>query len=496
MPLSATSKFLFLLETQGVVHSLFFGMLDYQTLASVARVSPFFEAAAIEVLYRTLDGLWPLLQLMPMDVADYPSYGFVSVDAPSLFVCTNPPVFQSFQEIAPEHWIRFARIAKRVRHVDWMEDAATICAECLEVASQQLHSKMRSPPQPLLPNLQSFRLHCTSLHGLHASLQWLSPSLEHLAVGVGSDLNGDIISFLTRAWAVCGGIRSFALSMDKTLPLSESLEMSCRLAEGMDSLELATLSLPLDLVSDILLESLSLSLHLQRLILSRSPSTLPLRTLNPHYHLSALQHLSLSGFMADLGELARAVGTSLRSIYIHAHSLQGASEMHLALRAIVDSCPLLQELTIHFEDIALHETATWMDLTALLRCHTLSRLVIQHPCPLPISNSLLSAMVHAWPEARYVSLNPRPPLWPWTPGWDSEILPTFDGLGAVAEAGGNLRHFGIYLGGDGGFTVRGDGSPRETLDELDLGWTDTELMEDLHPSFIRGLFPNAKIITD
>jgi hypothetical protein len=91
MPLSAISKFLFLLETQGVVHSLFFSMLDSQTLASVARVSPFFEAAAIEVLYRSLDDLWPLLQLMPMDVADHPSYGFVSVVILFSFVRHQPP---------------------------------------------------------------------------------------------------------------------------------------------------------------------------------------------------------------------------------------------------------------------------------------------------------------------------------------------------------------------------------------------------------------------
>jgi hypothetical protein len=371
-----------------------------------------------------------------------------------------------------------------------------MCTECLEVASHELHSKMRSPPPPLLPNLQSFRLHCTSLHGFLASIPWLSPSLEHLAVGVGPDLNKeDILSFLTRAWAACDGIRSFALSMDKTLSPSESLEMSCRLAEGMDSLELTTLSLPLDLVSDSLLETLATSLHLQRLILSRYPSTLPLRTLNPQHPLPSLQHLALSGFMADLGELAKAVGTSLQSIYIHAPSLQNASEMHLALHSIVDSCPLLQELTIHFEDITLHETATWMDLTPLLRCPTLSRLVIQHPCPLPISNTLLSSMIHAWSGARYVSLNPRPPLWPWTPGWDSEVLPTFDGLSGVAEGGRSLQHFGIYLGGDGGFNVLGDDSPvRETLDELDLGWTDMKSVDE-GAGFIRSLFPNAKIIT-
>lgn len=81
MPFSATSKFLFLLETQGLVHSLFFAMLDSRTLAVVARVSPFFEAAAVEVLYRRLGGFWPLLRLMPIDVADHPSNGFVSADA-------------------------------------------------------------------------------------------------------------------------------------------------------------------------------------------------------------------------------------------------------------------------------------------------------------------------------------------------------------------------------------------------------------------------------
>lgn len=414
----------------------------------------------------------------------------------SPYVFDANPCFKELQEPAPEHWIRFARIAKRVRHVHWLEDATTICAECLEIASRQLHDKTPCPSTPLLPNLQSFRLHCTSLHGLQTSLSWLSSSLEHLVVSVGSELNKEeIISFLTSAWAVCGGIRSFALSMDKMLSPSESLEMSDRLAEGMAILDLATISLPLDLISDSLVERLSTSPHLQQLILSRSHSALPLRTLKSQPPLSTVQHLSLRGFMADLMEVVNAVGSSLQTIYIHAPLLQDASEMHLALRAVAASCPLLRELTIHLEDIHFQENASWVNLNALLRCSTLERLVIQHPCPLPISDSLLTAMIHAWPYAKVVSLNPRPALGPWTPGWD--ILPTFNCLVAVAQAGCYLRHFGIYLGGDGGSSLFGDDLPaRETLNELDLGWTDMGSTDDLHINSIKHLFPNAKIITD
>jgi hypothetical protein len=497
MPPTATSKFLFLLETQGLVHSLFFGMLDFQTLASVAQVSPFFEAAAVEVLYRSLDGFWPLLRLMPINAQDHPRNGFVSVGAPTLHLVLPCRNIQDLLEISPEQWVRYARIAKRVRHVDWLEDASTMCAMCLEIASRQMHDKMPASLTSLLPNLQSFHAHCASEQGLQASLPWLSPSLEHLALSVRAEVSaGEILSFLTHAWAVCSEVKSFALRIGKMLSSSDGLELSCRLAESMAILDLATLTIPLDLVSDCLLDTVSASGRLQYLILSRSSSTLPPRTLRSQDTAHTLHHLSLQGFMADVIEVVTAAGNAVQTIHIQALPLRDASEMRLALRAIVNSCPQLRDLSIHFEDINLQENQSWMDLSALLRCHTLERLVIQHPCPLPISNTLLTAMIHAWPYARFVSLNPRPPLGPWTPGWD--ILPTSSCLVAVAQMGCKLRHFGIYLKGDGGNMMLDGISPTgETLEELDLGWTEMGPIDGRNvKAFITRLFPNAKAIID
>jgi hypothetical protein len=218
-------------------------------------------------------------------------------------------------------------------------------------------------------------------------------------------------------------------------------------------MSLQVLSVPMDLVHDTFLDTLSTLPNLQAMTFSQRRSVRGSLALHRTGGFNNIRKLMIPELSANAEIIRSTNGHSLDTLHV-------ANARSRSLSAIVEICVNIRELFIEFP----YENPT--SLLPLSSCKRLEKLDIRAHNPLIFTHYDLRDLLQSW-YIRHLSLNPRPSL---VPPRLAGSLPTLRSLVAAAECGPNLRHLGIYLDASGHHLSRYESVMTwEDLDSLDLG---------------------------
>ena len=222
------------------------------------------------------------------------------------------------------------------------------------------------------------------------------------------------------------------------------------LAGFLDHLDrLQTLSLPGEALCTQVHQRLARSPSLRELHIDAQTSKIPkdFLTASPK-DFRALETLQVTGSLSDLSKVVRACSpgstTAIHRVRVEASALSHEKELHDTLKVLLEYCPGIEGLEIITNNLNENEDFRWMALSQLTK-FKLRNFVIEHPRPLPLANDFIKQLLEAWPRARHISLNPRPPFPSYgASSHDAPPLPTSDCLRFFDKKPG-LDHYGIYL---------------------------------------------------
>ncbi|KAI0660318.1 hypothetical protein C8Q70DRAFT_1044341 [Cubamyces menziesii] len=165
-----------------------------RSVSRLARTCKAFKEPALNVLWRDLDSLTPLLGLFPSTIlrrARRPGLGL-----------TKPPEKQD--------WVRFLAYAERVRSIAYVESSGNIHPTILPLLDEH------KPVQHLLPNLTSLTWKVESAASLERCRMFLGPKVEAVVLEVGT--RSAKMNDLLEEIASHKGLTAFSFTLHTNLP--------------------------------------------------------------------------------------------------------------------------------------------------------------------------------------------------------------------------------------------------------------------------------------
>ncbi|KAH9898160.1 hypothetical protein C8Q73DRAFT_663927 [Cubamyces lactineus] len=195
-----------------------------RSVSRLARTCKAFKEPALNVLWRDLDSLTPLLGLFPSTIlrrARRPGLGlvrFLSLSGPEVPLLTSSAPSPSLvpthgaQTKPPEKqdWVRFLAYAERVRSIAYVESSGNIHPTILPLLDEH------KPVQHLLPNLTSLTWKVESAASLERCRMFLGPKVEAVVLEVGT--RSAKMNDLLEEIASHKGLTAFSFTLHTNLP--------------------------------------------------------------------------------------------------------------------------------------------------------------------------------------------------------------------------------------------------------------------------------------
>ncbi|KAI8980771.1 hypothetical protein BD414DRAFT_420790 [Trametes punicea] len=166
-----------------------------RSVSRLARTCKAFKEPALNVLWRDLDSLTPLLGLFPSTIlrrARRPGLGL-----------TKPPEKQD--------WAKLLEYGERVRSIAYVESSGNIHPSILPLLDEH------KPVRHLLPNLTSLTWRVESATSLERCRMFLGPRLEAVVLEVGAARSAKLNDVLAEI-AAHKGLTAFAFTLHTNLP--------------------------------------------------------------------------------------------------------------------------------------------------------------------------------------------------------------------------------------------------------------------------------------
>ncbi|KAG8944659.1 hypothetical protein FRC04_001623 [Tulasnella sp. 424] len=384
------------------------------TLASCALACKSWSDVALDVLWRNLDSVFPLLEmLMGMELLgdlDYPS----------------PNSLQRLSSrLSRADWSRFQLYAGRVRSLSYNdEDSYRDDPTVSRLPTQALAMLCFHRPIgfALLPNIENLKW---STSGSATSiLPFLSPRVKYLEV----ELTGGVESVNDFFYALAQGrIPNLETFILKTPTPALDIEDSLQKVIGTWKILENLLVPPYYLRPSILGAAASLpNLKVLAQDYTHRPPYDLATTLKefPQNAFPKLEKLGFNGNPTSAKQLASnysSLFTRLEDIYLNAADGVNDAEVMEFVRHLGKNCP---QLTAVLLDLCLspgfrREGMSPLSvgvLEGLFPCRGLKTLIIGHPFPLTINENDVERMAAAWPELTILGMNEEPDLSLQTPG--------------------------------------------------------------------------------
>ncbi|OJT02716.1 hypothetical protein TRAPUB_6710 [Trametes pubescens] len=194
-----------------------------RSVSRLARTCKAFKEPALNVLWRDLDSLTPLLGLFPSTIlrrARRPGLGlvrFLSLSGPEVPLLTSapiPPLVPTYgaQTKAPEKqdWARVLAYGERVRSVSYVESSGNIHPSILPLLDEH------KPVAHLLPNLTSLTWKAESVASLERSRMFLGPRVQAVTLEVGT--RSAKLNEILEEIAGHRGLTAFSFTLHTNLP--------------------------------------------------------------------------------------------------------------------------------------------------------------------------------------------------------------------------------------------------------------------------------------
>lgn len=390
-----------------------FELADRNTRAIGARVSRLWSHRALDTLWRDLESIAPVLELVlhlePTFIyvtnwKGVPVCGIESVSRP-LNLAAQQLIDSQWASDPPEtaDWSRFASYTRRVRTIK-CSDQARIKRKTLRIAASVFEDIVDYRPsnEPLFPNLRD--LHWTTHYSETASaaLLFVSPATEVMTIVVKESVFPS--SYLKLITSLTGRLpNAWSLTIDTAIPASR---VQAELADCLQTIpSLAHLKIPqFYLYPDVLRAASQM----------RSLATLSVTwDQKPVYEEGGMQLSCEKGWFENLGELIvdahvqNFTAFLLASVYPHmtrvglgTQKLTENSQLEGFCLALATSCPVLEELLLNLFSgrgpQSPREPIVFANLRPLLSCTTLTSLQIAHDYPMTLEGSDVAEMGDAW----------------------------------------------------------------------------------------------------
>lgn len=170
------------------VHDTQFGR---RSLSRLARTCRGLSDPCLNVLWRELDSLLPLLSLLPNDLFKRPrrpGLGFVSLSDIPPFEASR--IKLQAKNPAPNDWKRLMAYGERVEKITYNETVGNVSGGIFSVLEEC------KPQEYILPNVQTLVWRVETPEGLERSLLFLTPQLRNIIVDIGAIQQEELRQFL------------------------------------------------------------------------------------------------------------------------------------------------------------------------------------------------------------------------------------------------------------------------------------------------------------
>lgn len=445
--------------------SLVFSYAGSASLATSARVCKGWSDTALNQLWRDLDSVYPILELV-FDIS------LIKGEHGSLF-------FKKLTDVLGDaDWNRFQSYAKRVRSLDfdetmtYQEDPDTPGLDSNVVAALCLHHPFGAV---FLPHLQELKW--TTDGSALSMLPFLSGELRHLYIQMSTQTASTANEVFKAITHRTPSLITFMLEAQVQSP---SIDAS--LARWLQTtLNLEEVSLPANYFSSPLIRALGSLPKLKKIEQSLTffpPSDSP-RVLQPLPcgTFPQLFHLAFDATLSDARKFLLAspeVGSRLVHITLHVSGVLDSQNILNFAGHVAQNCPMMTEFGLDLfiqPGSGEHSLSplTMELLESLYPCTGLKSLEIGHPLPFTFLEDDVERMARAWPNMVLIDVcNDIDYSLPHTglTGNSLSILPVF------ATALPKLEILGLYLNKQEAPPFAGNLNPRyqfQTLSELRVG---------------------------
>ncbi|KII86169.1 hypothetical protein PLICRDRAFT_700290 [Plicaturopsis crispa FD-325 SS-3] len=373
------------------------GTVGLGELASLARTCRAFHDPALDVLWRTLRSLEPLIRTLPADLWEIRDPGTIT-DSNGNSIQHRAFVF--VRPIEESDWTQFHVYAHRVRVLDFCHELRKQYVNHFDAGvPSALH--VSAPALPLLPNLQTLALHEERSELVSHLDMLLHPKLTSFSCSITYDAQR--LSLLPRLTSECPGLTSFAVANYCYEENQEWLITAISRVVGAWR-SLTQLGVPIltsfgmEIVSALpLLQSLTI----KDLELVDTPRTLGF----PSLRFVEFHAPSLSTCIAFLS-LLPPQHPALHTIKMTTDTFPGSAQSHSFFEALAKHCsPMVLK---HIDLKAWQSPLIVPDIVAgmadlipsLLPFHHLEHLSINIPSILAFDDATVRAMAASWPRLR------------------------------------------------------------------------------------------------
>jgi hypothetical protein len=510
--------------------AIIFTSFDRVHLPVAARICRAWEKPALDVLWKSMDDLLPLVDLFPQDsrtlslprVCIPHFYGVPLTNQQGFTRPLVPSDFQCFNYYASRvHVCSFSHVALRSASNPVMKEITY--KERVSQVQPSVFNTLAFHRQTLyiLPRLRHLMLRGHTSPSLINSVLFLSPTLSQIRLHIDAEVSDQAVQtfFKTMEFYGQGNLRTFSFSHGRSgpfvSPITNALLSLLRCAQS-----LTKVTLTLSAVNTGVFAQLATMPHLVILRVNASRHSIAeaevviLEQNNGAF--PSLRELYLSNKSETCANIIQAVASPCLEtirLEISCYSVE-------TLEAISKHSKTLRYLVVEVLDRERqppqpdgHEV--WFHPKQLLSCRALRVLSIISPNVLHITPSLLETMAKTWRLIQYLSLNPRPSAPPDSPPTVFNFNPFITSpTGGVSHAPAfptngvtlvcletftretSIRHLGLIFDVCAppvqGFNFKRDASDSASpLRTLDPGYS--PLPEDTGPVSvaISKLFPNA-----
>ncbi|KLO20734.1 hypothetical protein SCHPADRAFT_816439 [Schizopora paradoxa] len=401
-----------------------------RSVSRIARTCKALSEPALNVLWKDLDSLIPLLGLMPSNLFKRPR-------RPGLGFLRNPDVGD---------WKKVIAYGDRVRKLSYNEAAGNVHPTIFPILDDC------KPQDEVLPKLDSLSWKVESAEGLERSAMFLSSNLRHINVEIGTGIpQDDLINFLTQVGTE-NSLSSLSISTPTRLPpyLPKILQSQTSLERvGLTAPGALSPSIGRWLSSITTLKSLRLDVSDKSdgaiaAFFGNSPSSgmsSPDFVMTPDSHTSekelsgaeslvfvnlpsqaegfkALRHLNLSGEIGSISSFLTRIASPLQHIELALDEPEDAKEWKTLwstlgkhFRRSLLSLQISASGTSRFHDLVRstsrgEHTARRLPLDSMERMPNLTRLEIDLPESRVVLNSDLAHLADMCPELEVLKLCP------------------------------------------------------------------------------------------